>query len=117
MVFKTGFIAMNQIFKPYLRKFIIVFFYDILIYSATFNDHLLHFTTAFQVLQNGEFHLKLSKCCFAWTLIEYLGHLVSAAGVEQVPKKVKADQQRPPLRSFSGLAWIFWSDGVLFQIH
>lgn len=57
--------TMNQIFKPYLHKYIIIFFDDILIYSATFNDHLLHLTTAFQVLQNGEFHLRLFKCCFA----------------------------------------------------
>ena len=39
--------TMNCIFGLYLRRFIIVFFNDILIYSKTFNDHLEHLTKAF----------------------------------------------------------------------
>lgn len=42
--------TMNNIFRPYLRHFIIVFFDDILIYSTCFEDHLLHFELTFQVL-------------------------------------------------------------------
>ena len=57
--------TMNSVFNPYLCKFIIVFFYDILVYSKTFCDHLNHLTKAFQVLLNGQFFLKLSKCSFA----------------------------------------------------
>lgn len=34
--------TMNSVFAPYLHKFIIVFFDDILIYSSTFKDHLTH---------------------------------------------------------------------------
>lgn len=33
---------MNEIFKDYPRKFVLVFFIDILIYSNDKNDHLLH---------------------------------------------------------------------------
>lgn len=39
--------TMNSIFGPYLRKFIIVFFDDILIYSRTFQEHLSHLEQAF----------------------------------------------------------------------
>jgi hypothetical protein len=42
---------MNEIFRPYLRKFILVFFYDILVYSANFNDHLIHLKTTLEVLR------------------------------------------------------------------
>lgn len=41
---------MNQIFEPYLQKFVLVFFDDILICSPTFNLHLEHLRTTFKVL-------------------------------------------------------------------
>ena len=105
--------TMNQLFQPYLRKYIIVLFDDILIYSRTMHDHLLHLETAFQVLMAGQFPLKLSKCTFAQQQLEYLGHMVSANGVKPVPEKVQAIQQWPTpctsqaLRGFLGLAGFY----------
>lgn len=52
-------------------------FDDMLVYSKTFCDHLNHLTKAFQVLLDGQFFLKLSKCSFAQCQVEYLGHVVS----------------------------------------
>jgi len=80
----------NVIFRPYLRHFIIVFFNDILIYSTSFEAHLTHLETTFQVLLDNQFALKLSKCYFAQPQVEYLGHLVSRRGVEPVASKVAA---------------------------
>ena len=105
--------TMNTIFRPYLRQFIIVFFDDILIYSATLEDHVLHLEQAFQILLQEQFVLKLSKCTFAQPQVEYLGHVVSAQGVEPVMAKVQAIQQwlEPhsgrALRSFLGLAGFY----------
>jgi len=42
---------MNHIFRPYLRKFILFFFDDILVYSPTYEQHLQHLETAFEVLR------------------------------------------------------------------
>ena len=56
---------MNTTFKPFLRKFIIIFFDNILIYSQTFIDHLQHLDCAFRILKDDQFFLKLSKCCVA----------------------------------------------------
>lgn len=75
-------VTMNAIFRPYLLHFVNVFFDDILIYSRTLGEHLAHLEKAFQVLLDGQFFLMLSKCSFAQTQVEYLGHLVSAQGVE-----------------------------------
>jgi len=57
--------TMNSIFSPYLRRFAIVFFDDILIYSILFEDHLHHLHLTFQILLDNHFVLKLSKCFFA----------------------------------------------------
>lgn len=98
-----------MIFHPYLWRFIIVFFNDILIYSGSFDDHVIHLEKTFQVLFDNQFVLKLSKCSFAQSQVEYLGHLVSKRGVEPVASKVGAIRQWPvpqstkALRSFLGL--------------
>ena len=94
---------MNTTFQPYLCKFIIVFFDDILIYSKSFEDHLRHLDCALQVLKDGRFFLKLSKCCLAQQQIEYLGHVVSGAGVQPVLETVLAVQQWPQPTSFRTL--------------
>lgn len=90
---------MNNIFGPYLRRFIIVFFDDILIYSKTFTEHLDHLAKAFGVLLEGHFFFKLTKCTFSQQQIEYLDHIVSRHDVEPVPTKVEAIQEWPVPRS------------------
>ena len=105
--------TMNRLFQPYLRKYIVIFFDDILIYSQSVREHVLHLETAFRVLMEGKFTLKLSKCSFAQRQIEYLGHIVSGKGVQPVPDKIQAVQQWPPprtarsLRGFLGLTGFY----------
>ena len=102
--------AMNSSLAPFLRKFVLVFFDDILIYSSTLTKHLQHLRMVFEVLLKDEWKIKLSKCSFAQTQISYLGHTISAQGVGTDPKKVQAITEWPTpanakeLRSFLGLA-------------
>ncbi|TQD83717.1 hypothetical protein C1H46_030747 [Malus baccata] len=49
---------MNDIFRPHLRHFILVFFDDILVYSKTWEDHLLHLKMTFEVLQQHQLYVK-----------------------------------------------------------
>jgi hypothetical protein len=105
--------TMNLIFEPYLRQFVIVFFDDILIYSPTLESHLQHLEVVFQCLLDNEFCLKQSKCSFAQQSIEYLGHIVSAAGVGPDPAKISVmvDWPQPKsvkqLRGFLGLTGFY----------
>jgi len=55
---------MNQILQPYLRKFVLVFMDDILIYSKTKDEHLEHIEQVFEVLWSNQFYLKSSKFTF-----------------------------------------------------
>ncbi|GJR99717.1 ty3-gypsy retrotransposon protein [Tanacetum coccineum] len=102
--------TMNQLFSPYLRKFVIVFFDDILIYSANLAAHLEHLHCVFQRLQDNHFYVKESKCVFGATTLEYLGHIISVHGVEMDPKKISAVVDWPiptnqrQVRGFLGLA-------------
>lgn len=100
---------MNAVFKPYLRKFILVFFDDILIYSKSLEDHVQHVKVAFEILKQNQLYLKRSKCAFGATQIEYLGHIISPEGVATDPSKVEAMKEWPTpkdvraLRGFLGL--------------
>ena len=79
---------MNSIFQPFLRRFVVVFFDDILIYSASWNDHLKHLQTVFQTLVHHQLFAKYSKCAFGTTKIEYLGHIISKEGVAMDADKI-----------------------------
>jgi hypothetical protein len=57
--------AVNATLAPGLRKFVIVFFDGILVYSETYADHLTHLRLVLQWLERDQWKLKLSKCKFA----------------------------------------------------
>lgn len=62
-----------------------------------------HLDIAFQVLLANHFVLKISKCFFAQSQVEYLGHLVSHKGVEPLATKVTAILHWPIPRSTKAL--------------
>ena len=100
---------MNQVFKPYLCKFLLVFFYDILVYSKDASTHLEHLTLVFQLLRQHSLFANRKKCQFAKDRIEYLGHWVSEKGVEADQENIRAMLEWPipknvrELRGFLGL--------------
>eukprot|EP00253_Pinus_taeda_P003014 PITA_03014 len=100
---------MNHILKPYLRKFVLVFFDDILIYSGTWAAHLQHVDLLLQLLRKHKLWVKKSNCAFGMEEVEYLGHIVGREGVKVDPKKIQAMQEWPQpktlksLRGFLGL--------------
>jgi hypothetical protein len=102
--------AMNTTLAPLLRKCVIVFFDDILIYSASWDDHLVHLQQVLSLLQQDSWFVKLSKCSFARREIKNLGHIISEKGVATDSAKVEAVLSWPipasvkELRSFLGLA-------------
>lgn len=102
--------AMNTTLVPLLRSCVLVFFDDILVYSETLQDHLMHLKEVLQLLAKDKWFVKLSKCSFAQQQISYLSHIISSHGVATDPSKVAAVNSWPQpssvkeLRSFLGLA-------------
>jgi hypothetical protein len=94
---------MNEIFKPMLRKFVLVFFDDILIYSATWEKHLQHLKITLNVLANNQLVANRKKCAFAQLKVEYLGHVISLEGVAMDPSKVECVHQWPTPKNVKGV--------------
>lgn len=76
---------MNQVFHPFLRKFVLVFFDDILIYSMTVREHIQHFQLVFEILRSNSLFAKRSKCSFRQPQVQYLGHIITEVGVATNP--------------------------------
>jgi len=68
---------MNAVFRPYLRKFVLVFFDDILVYSRKLKEHLKHVRLVLEALKVHHLYAKASKCTFGSLEVDYLGHVIS----------------------------------------
>ena len=87
----------------------LIFFYDILIYSKTREEHVQHINKVLQLLKEQQLYAIPSKCFFGLKEVEYLGHIVSHEGVKVDSDKMKAmmdwliPQTLKNLRGFLGL--------------
>lgn len=94
---------MNEVFRPFLRKFILVLFDDILIYSPNQELHREHLTAALEKLREHQLYLNLKKCEFGQPKLSYLGHEISADGVAVEPEKIQAMLDSPVPKNIKGL--------------
>ncbi|KAE8771660.1 putative retroelement [Hordeum vulgare] len=101
----------NKVLRPFLRRFVLVFYDDILIYSSSWSEHLRHVKLVLEAMRTHKLFLKRSKCSFGEESMAYLGHVISAAGVAMNSDKVLAvvvDWPVPrtvrAVRGFLGLA-------------
>lgn len=81
---------MNEVFREHLRKFVFVFFDDILVYSSDFITHLKHLEMVLAKLRDNRLMINLKKCIFAQSRIEYPGHIISSEGVQADPMKIES---------------------------
>jgi len=60
---------MNEVLGSFLRRFVLVFFDYILIYSSSLFDHVKHVKAVFQLLRKHQLRVKHSKCFFGATSV------------------------------------------------
>ena len=85
---------MTSILKDF--DFTIAYLDDIIIFSRTAEEHLLHIRKVFEKLQSAKLSMKLSKCHFFSKEIQYLGHILSTKGIHPLPSKTQAIQKMHP---------------------
>ena len=67
----------------------IIYLDNIIVFSKMPEEHLERLSGVFNKLVSAGLKLKPSKCEFFKSKITYLGHIVSAAGIETDPKKIE----------------------------
>ncbi|KAF5753946.1 putative nucleotidyltransferase, Ribonuclease H [Helianthus annuus] len=101
---------MNSVFKKLLRKSVLIFFDDVLVYSKSMEQHVADLKEVLQIFRDQQLYAKMSKCTFGGKQVEYLGHIISKEGVSTDPSKIEAIRNWPPptnvkqLRGFLGLS-------------
>src|ERR1041385_7957429 len=101
---------MNKIFMKYLDKFVVVFIYDILIYSKTEEEHAEHLHLVLETLRGHQLYAKFCKCEFWLKEVGFLGHVLSEGGISVDPAKIQsiidwtAPTTQTEVRGFLGLA-------------
>ena len=101
---------MNSVFHPLLDSCVITYIDDILVYSKTEEEHLVHLRQVLEILRQNKLYGKITKCDFFCKELEFLGYIVSADGIKTDPKKIQAIRDWPvpknikDVQSFLGLA-------------
>ena len=80
---------MNELFCPHLRKFILVFFYDILAHSKSWKDHLIYLQIVLHILSTNSLFAKEEKCHFNILQVDCLGHQIFEQDVSVDPIKIQ----------------------------
>ena len=102
--------VMSVVLKGLVPDVCLAYLDDIIIYDATFEEHLVSLGKVFTALIDAGLRLKPSKCEFCKNRLEFLGHVVSSEGLEAQPRILRKIREFPTpvneksLRSFLGLA-------------
>ena len=85
----------SKVLQSELNHSCLVYIDDIIIFGKTFAEMLQKLKKVMSKLREANFKMNRSKCSFGETRLEYLGHIVSKAGIEPNPEKIDSILQIP----------------------
>ena len=80
---------MNHVSLPFIDKFVVVYFDDILVYSKNLAEYVMHLKYVLEVLRQEKLYANSKKCTFCSSEITFLGYMVNANGIHLDQEKVK----------------------------
>ncbi len=86
---------MNDIFRDMLNQWVIVYIDNILIYFATYEEHVRQVRAVLKRLKQHQLYAKAEKCKFYQETISFLGYIISPGGVAMDEQKVWAEVNWP----------------------
>ena len=86
----------NQVLEG--LNFVMTCLDDIIIFSNSKEEHLIHLEEVFHQLREAGLKMKRSKCDFFKSQIHYLGHLISKNGISPLPDKLDSIKNMPVLK-------------------
>ena len=86
---------MEHVLRGLQWQICLMYLDDIIIYSKSFPEHLLHLALIFDHLRDAHLKLKPSKCQFACKSVPYLGFIAIPDGIQPDPKKVESVRTYP----------------------
>jgi len=86
---------MNEILRPFIRKFMVAYFDDILVYSKDEAIHAKHLPQVFQVLRQQSLYAKLEKCELFTSQVIFHGYVVYGEGIQVDESKIEAIKSWP----------------------
>jgi hypothetical protein len=68
---------MNEVLRAFIRKFVVVYFDDILIYNKSIDEHIDHLRVIFNDQCDAHLFGNLEKCIFCTDRVLFLGYVVT----------------------------------------
>ncbi len=105
--------AMQTVLSGLAPKRALVYLDDILIFSETFEKHLVDLKEVLERFREYKLKIKAKKCNFCPKELQYLGYIITPEGLKPDPSKVAAVQKFPQpktvteLRRFLGLTGFY----------
>uniref|UniRef100_A0A8C6P7M8 Gypsy retrotransposon integrase-like protein 1 n=3 Tax=Nothobranchius furzeri TaxID=105023 RepID=A0A8C6P7M8_NOTFU len=100
----------NSVLGDMLNKYVTVYLDDILIFSKTLEQHVLHVRSVLQRLLENRLYVKAEKCVFHVSTVKFLGFVIESGRLRADPEKVQAvtewptPSSRKQLQRFLGFA-------------